>query len=74
MATKSAEDIVAAFRRGFAEMGGPPSMIYCDADSGILAAEVRKFVEDSKDVVSVASTHAPLAERTIGYVKGMVFH
>lgn len=74
MATKSAEDIIAAFKRGFAEMGGPPKMIYCDADSGIMAAETRKFLEDHKVVVSITSTHAPLAERMIGYMKGKIFH
>ena len=60
MVSKSAEDIIAAFNKGFAEMGGKPRMIYCDADSGIMAAETRKFLMDEKAAVSVTSTHAPL--------------
>ena len=49
-------------------------MIYCDADSGIMAAETRKFLMDEKVVVSVTSAHAPLVERMIGYVKGRIYH
>ncbi len=74
MPTKSAEDIINAFKKGFADTGGPPRMIYCDADSGIMAAETRKFLEENRVVVSITSTHAPLAERMIGYMKGKIFH
>ena len=48
MSTKSAEDIVAAMQKGFAEMGGAPKMIYCDADSGIMASETRKFLNEQR--------------------------
>jgi hypothetical protein len=72
MPDKSWRSLQEALTRAFEELGGKPGMIYSDADAALTAREMQEWFKRQGIVHSITMSHAPLAERMIGYIKGQI--
>lgn len=61
-----------ALLEGFREMGGKPGMIYTDAEGALTSREMQEWLSHQRIAHSITMTHAPLAERMIGFIKGRI--
>ena len=76
---KTPDSIVAALRKCFAKMGdAPPKILYHDAEGAFVSKKVQDFLynggKKNRTVESLTTLgHAPVAERTIRTIKGLLY-
>jgi len=69
---RSGRTLQHALTQSFGELGGKPGMIYSDAEAALTSREMQEWFKRERIAHSITLSHAPLAERMIGYIKGQI--
>ena len=71
--TRDSIDVMSGMLKCFSQMGGPPTTMYTDSESSFIGKDMEQLFTKHKIRHITTLSHAPVAERQIRTIKGMLY-
>ena len=71
--SKTIADVLEGIKKGFANMGGKPEVVYSDDEGALNSKEIQAYFNTNNIKHIVSRGHAPVAERSIRTIKDLLY-